>query len=559
VCNDSTNTCACNSGWAGDDCSIRDKELVNGVAQQGAADTRAWAYYHISAVSSRGDLRIEVNQTGTGGDCDTYVRLNAYPQRQVYDYRDISTNKNVVIEVPHPNGMYYIGVYGFLGCDFTIRATVKTDCPNDCSGHGTCGNGGVCTCQASYVGTDCSQHVSALTAGTPSAGHVDKAKWDYYTFQNTLNTLTVTLQQTGAAGTEDCDLYVRYNQMPSLSEYDYRDTGLDTTVTLKATNANVGLYYIGVYGFKDCTYTITAESKAECPNRCSGTNHGSCNRDSTSCHCTQQYSGTACETMVSTLSFDKSTPGYVSDNYWNYYHFQTFTSSNVLISLDQDTNVMDCDLYIKKSQNPTRTSYDYRDISFHQNISITIEDPAQATYYIGVFGYKECAYSLKIHATTLCPNSCTSSSQGTCVNSHCECKTGWSGQDCSVPDNKLDNGVTEKSNIAVDQWEYWAFEAKAGATVSILMKELNSTGFLWLFANQQSFPTLAAYDYSDVETNMNVHSIHFVPTNDGAISIGVYGGPIAIPNSLYAYDLSAWQANFRSVLTRVHNPEEYKL
>ena len=550
ICDQNTGLCSCDVNYAGDDCSIYDLELQNGQVKAGSAGTRAWAYYHISANSDRGDLKIEVNQTGSGGDCDTYVRLGAYPDRKTYDFRDITTSNNVKIEVPHPHGLYYIGIYGFLGCDFNIRATIKTDCPNDCSGHGSCGAGGVCVCSTGYIGDDCSMAIVSMNDKQVYNGATDAHTWKYYVYENMHNTLVISMNQT-AASTDDCDLYVRLGDMPALATWDYRDTSLSTKLTMRIADASRGDYYIGVYGFKACHYAISAESHDECPNNCSGDTHGSCSKSTTTCRCSARFSGLACETMIPAMAFDQPNTGLVNDNMWNWYHFQTYTSSNVAVNLVQEESNMDCDLYIKRGSEPTRSSYDYRDTSFRQNMTITIEDPAQAVYYIGVYGYHTCAYTLKTHLTVNCPNGCTDPSKGTCVDSHCECKDGWTGDDCSVADNLLDNGVTEKSNIAMGQWEYWQFNAKGGLSVNIVMKELNSTGFVWLYVSQQGFPTLSVYDAADVETNTATHGLHIRPTNDGAVTIGIFGSSFAIPEALYAYDVSAWQADFRMTMRKV--------
>jgi hypothetical protein len=97
-----------------------------------------------------------------------------------------------------------------------------------------------------------------------------------------------------------------------------------------------------------------------------------------------------CETMYAGLTANVAVSGYVGDNTFNYYHFTAFSAVNMLITVTQ-TAGGDCDLYVfsaavlpvaflmraacryvKSSHNPTRTDYDYRDIGFNTNSSVTV-------------------------------------------------------------------------------------------------------------------------------------------------------------------------------------------
>lgn len=133
-------------------------------------------FFHILATSQQSSVEFQINQTSTGlslslpllslfvlfltfslsfcvpfhatgGDLDSYVRVDKYPSRQEYDYRDISSSRNVKFVIPSPHGVYYLGLYGFLSCNYSVMAIIKTSCPKDCSGHGSCSSNGVCTCR----------------------------------------------------------------------------------------------------------------------------------------------------------------------------------------------------------------------------------------------------------------------------------------------------------------------------------------------------------------------------------------------------------------------------
>ena len=553
--------CMCDAGWGGTDCSMSDALLVSGTSQHGIVGTREWRYYHISTTSSHSSLVIEVNQTSLTGDCDTYVRFGTYPTRVLYDYRDISSSKNsrIVVTNPQMTSAYYIGIYGFLGAEYDIRATVASSCPNDCSGHGTCNTlGATCRCFDGYAGTDCSTPIFTMRNNTPYTGSVTLRQWTYYTFRNTYNTLTVTMNQTGSDPGQDCDLYVKLGAVPNLTFFDYRDTTMSSFVQLKVSEAVVGDYDIGVYGFKACSYVLTAVSTNECPNRCSGSSHGTCS-SATSCSCTSRFSGTACETMVSALGYDAPITGYVGANFWNYYHFRPYSSNNINISLHQDTSTMDCDLYVKRNANPSRFDFDYRDISFNQDISIVIETPDSVDYYIGAFGYKDCAYTLSLAISRFCPNSCTNPSQGSCVNGHCLCYTGWTGDDCSVPSNALTIGTTTIGTVLGGQWSFYSLSVRAGYEVTVVMREGSSTGYLWLFGSRDAFPSMGSYDFADMESNTPVHHISFTPPFPMNVQIGVFASPLSLGGMAYDYKIVAWQASFsssspREVLIEQVNP-----
>lgn len=50
---------------------------------------------------------------------------------------------------------------------------VAAECPNACSGHGTCGAYDMCTCYNGYMGNDCSERVCPF-----GLAHVDSPKGD---------------------------------------------------------------------------------------------------------------------------------------------------------------------------------------------------------------------------------------------------------------------------------------------------------------------------------------------------------------------------------------------
>ena len=186
-------------------------------------------------------------------------------------------------------------------------------------------------------------------------------------------------------------------------------------------------------------------------------------------------------------------------------------------------------------------------LSHTQNYSVIIESPAYVDYYIGTFGYKECSYTLSISISQSCPNACTSPSKGTCLNGHCVCNSGWTGDDCSVPSNSLAIGSTAIGTVLGGQWMFYSLNVKAGYEVTVFMREGSSTGYLWLFGSRDGFPSMGSYDLADMESNTPAHRISITPTFEMTIQVGVFASPLTFVGQSYDYKIVAWQADFGGV------------
>eukprot|EP00009_Paramoeba_aestuarina_P006738 CAMPEP_0201524786 /NCGR_PEP_ID=MMETSP0161_2-20130828/25178_1 /ASSEMBLY_ACC=CAM_ASM_000251 /TAXON_ID=180227 /ORGANISM="Neoparamoeba aestuarina, Strain SoJaBio B1-5/56/2" /LENGTH=572 /DNA_ID=CAMNT_0047924371 /DNA_START=79 /DNA_END=1794 /DNA_ORIENTATION=- len=534
--------CICNQGWAGDDCSITDIALRNGVPVTGSLSTKEWNYFHILANAQQASLTISVNQTSTGGDLDTYIKLDSYPSRQDYDMRDISTSRTMKFEIPSPHGVYYVGIYGFITGDYSISASLKTNCPNDCSSHGTCNFDGTCTCHDGYGSDDCSEAIPVLRVGVEETGDLNTQKrWQYYLFNNDKNTIEFTLTEVGEnSHDEDCDLYVKKDGLPKTNDYDYKSTTANTVTNMWIYDAEVRPYYVGVYAYtQSCSYLISAETSNNCPNYCSDKSftHGTCG-DTYTCSCYDGFSGETCETKDDPLVADVTQSGYAGGHLWNHYHFSTATANNVEVTLKQKSDGADCDLYIKAGAPPTRFDFDFRDVTFAEDIVIVIEDPSVNTWYVGVYGYKQCEYDLKYHITNTCPNDC--GEHGTCQqDGHCVCDDGWVSQDCSKQSQNLENGVKVTESVAYNDWSYFHFDAIPGTIVTILVHEKKTEGFVWVYESVADSPTHAIYDQIETETT-NVHRIVVNMADEGTIRIGLYGSSLGQPDHSYGVEVIAW-------------------
>lgn len=101
-------------------------------------------------------------------------------------------------------------------------------------------------------------------------------------------------------------------------------------------------------------------------------------------------------TETDPLVFGTSERGFVTDNAWNYYVFQTFTARTVSVVISQDSATHDCDVYVKKDGKPTRINYDYADERIGQNVTLAIPNPLQGTFWIGVYGWTACSYRVTV-------------------------------------------------------------------------------------------------------------------------------------------------------------------
>jgi len=153
-------------------------------------------------------------------------------------------------------------------------------CPNQCSGHGTCGPNGVCVCQGDWTSPDCSQASMAVQSSSASAnthtvsGSVGVNEWQYYYFDVTperaLSDLRIQLQRTSGKG--DPDLYISHGSFPSLASYSWKISVCDSCTPAPTNNAIVipkeqlreGRLRIGVTGYccDPASYRITVSDAA---------------------------------------------------------------------------------------------------------------------------------------------------------------------------------------------------------------------------------------------------------------------------------------------------------
>jgi hypothetical protein len=323
----------------------------------------------------------------------------------------------------------------------------------------------------------------------------------------------------------DTDLYVKFEEIPTLFYYDYRNAAIVVNYALTVGSPEEGRYYIGIYGYNACEYSIHVNviHDSECENLCSS--HGYCSNDA--CHCTGPFSGDNCEYMTQDLEEGQSVLGFANNNQWNYYTVTANSASNMMVTVDQDWNTGgDCDLYIRAETEPDRFHYDYRNIGFDDSFDVVVQNPLSTHWYIGVYGYRSCQYFITYTLdASSCPNDC--SGNGNCVNGRCACSSGYAGQDCSSPLSRIHSGDLLEGTIGQNKWHYYKYTAPSVHTsITVELIEVETEGYMGLYMAEGAPPELTGSQYSDTEAS-NLHNIYFLfdGTNevDHDFYIGVYG------------------------------------
>jgi hypothetical protein len=99
--------------------------LIAGQAKTGSVALGDWKYYRITAPN--GATQLTVNVTKIGEDVDLYLRKSLRPQQ--FDYakasRKAGTTAEKLTATNSGENIWYIGVYGYKGGSFTVKATVS--------------------------------------------------------------------------------------------------------------------------------------------------------------------------------------------------------------------------------------------------------------------------------------------------------------------------------------------------------------------------------------------------------------------------------------------------
>lgn len=553
------NRCKCESGYAGEDCSVETEALRRNTPVQGNVQEGDWAYYSFEVPPASRWMFI-INQTSSDQDCDLYVKFSDYPTRAYYDYRDITLEQNFALEEPEGEqrpGSWIAGVYGYGICQYSITAKLAGECNIDCNNHGSCHND-QCHCNAGWVGSSCEYSDQAIAVGAaPTSGSVAGAEWKYYhfTYTGADELLLATVEEQNGGSTSDAvDLYLQFGSPPSFaSNYAYNMTmGAVTTLDIPMTQSDDGVVYLGVSGWQGGAYTIKVEVKSsgseECQDiRCS--DHGIC-RHNGACRCNSGFSGDDCETMDGPLALGRPVRGFVNDDEYNYYHIPVDTADTLVFSVHQKAGEADCDVYVKAGGRPSPSDFDYFDASLNQDFEVVVAEPGDQTWYVSVFGFRPCEYNITASLRTgdNCAGDCKNG--GACTpDGECECTPDWAGADCSIPVATLENNKVLQGWVGHQQWRYYKFDTDPTSAVQFHLQETSTPigggGALWLFVSQEVPPTLGAYDSLDSSHTRTHHYSNNLGYKAAQLYyVGIYGSPLSPPGGNLTFSLVGWHPHF---------------
>jgi hypothetical protein len=123
----------------------------------------------------------------------------------------------------------------------------------------------------------------------------------------------------------------------------------------------------------------------------------------------------------------------------------------------------------------------------------------------------------------------------------CDCEVGWAGDSCNIPVPVLVSNQVISVSINPGQWKYFRLPMHRNATAfNVVLKESETTGAVWLFADYGFYPDLRIYTFHDIKTNTGIHRIK--DSNSylvywGDLFIGIYGSPFLLnPTTVQLYN-----------------------
>jgi len=283
-----------------------------------------------------------------------------------------------------PLGTWFIGIFGFAESDFTFKVTASNACPNDCSLHGTC-IGTACQCNIGYAGAACDLLRGVVDFDKEYQGFVSANSWNYYTVvADSMNPILITVDH--QADGSDCDVYVRADVDPTLTEFTYRNVTMNPHIELLIPDPGSQPFHVGVYGYSTCKYRLKFIRAAS--NACSCSANGRCVNGR--CICNAGFGGAKCDQAVSYELRNNAVAmgSVVADGSWTYYQFKAENTHQFVVVVKEMNSTGMLSLYVSQGSSPTLdhfTAVDQNRLEYHR-ISLKFTVKYSSSFSFGVYG-----------------------------------------------------------------------------------------------------------------------------------------------------------------------------
>ena len=213
--------------------------LVDGLNSLGYADTDESKLYtfHIAQSIDNQQTQLTITATPKSGDIDLFVLRDTHtvpaviPSADLYDWKSTQWGRDSIVindVCSSSSGCdYIIACKAYSKSLFTVSATLHTS-------------------------------MTQLISGVSHRDTVEGRTYRYYYFVVDRSDSELVISVTAVSG--DPDLYVstnEANQHPTSDTYDYHSLNYGTDI-VTINNPSIGNVYIGVYGFRNSTYQLSA-------------------------------------------------------------------------------------------------------------------------------------------------------------------------------------------------------------------------------------------------------------------------------------------------------------